>query len=54
MILKLQEYENLLKEIQTYFYGDVVCRVLTATEHRQFIGKINDVIYNPPNHSHKL
>ena len=50
IILKLKEYEDLLKELQTYFYCDVVCKVLTNKEHRQFIGKINDVLYNPPTH----
>ena len=45
---KLQEYEQLLKEIQTYFYNDVICRVATTNDHRDFIDKINNVIYNKP------
>jgi hypothetical protein len=45
---KLQEYEQLLKEIQTYFYNDVICRVSTTNDHRDFIDKINNVIYNKP------
>ena len=48
MIHKLKEYEDLLKEIQTYFYKDVVCRVSTAIAHREFIDKINNVLFNPP------
>jgi hypothetical protein len=64
MIHKLKEYEDLLKEIQTYFYKDVVCRVKqgvppaiaagyasclnTAIAHREFIDKINNVLFNPP------
>jgi hypothetical protein len=47
-IHKLKEYEDLLKEIQTYFYKDVVCRVSTSIAHREFIDKINNVLFNPP------
>jgi len=48
VILKLQEYENLLKDIQVYFYKSVECRVATQNEHIAWINKINDVIFTEP------
>ena len=47
-IKKIKEYEDLLKDIQMYFYKSVECRVLTAQEHKLWVEKINKVIYNPP------
>lgn len=48
MILKIKQYEDLLKEIQVYFYKSVECRVLTAQEHKSFVEKINKAIFDPP------
>ena len=48
MITKIKEYEDLLKEIQVYFYKSVECRVKTAQENRAWVERINNVIYNKP------
>jgi hypothetical protein len=52
VILKLQEYENLLKDIQVYFYKSVECRVQTQNEHVGWINKINDVLFKKPVNKH--
>ena len=48
MITKIKEYEDLLKEIQVYFYKSVECRVKTAQETRAWVERNNNVIYNKP------
>lgn len=48
IITKIKEYEDLLKEIQVYLYKSVECRVKIAQEHRGWVERINNVIYNKP------
>ena len=48
ILVKIKEYEDLLKDIQTYFYKSVECRVTTELEHKEWIAKINNVLFNPP------
>ena len=48
MILKIKQYEDLLKDVQMYFYRSVDCRVQTEQHHKEWIEKINKVLYEPP------
>ena len=48
ILVKVKEYEDLLKDLQKYFYKSVECRVTTELEHKKWIAKINDVLFNPP------
>ena len=51
VILKLQEYENMLKEIQSYLFD---CPVTAQNEHIAWINKINDVLFTKPKNTHNL